>query len=904
MKKLINLATFAFLFFSASFVVAYPQFVRADFVCCYTDQDLSLIIGDVLIEGPVGLFNNFAGEIPPPVVVIGDALSSPSQSLTINLLERPHRDRPLQIVKAFDASVATERGVYLLHRIPNDPTPENGPEGDILIPGSFSLVYAPVPENDGNIDTLESVTITFPDLPAFGDPAALSGQYILSVFQLPETKYVYDSALDDYIEVPYTQADLLSWYEWQFVNYDFYNDDIPEYAYYAPDAEAVFSIDEYIGATTIDQECCSSVLFLPGIQSSRLYLSEDAGGLSANERVWEPDRNSEVLALEMNSVGESVNNIYSEDIIDTITTRILFGYEYQSGDVYKNISNFFDHLVAEESIKEWLPYAYDWRYDVFDIVEQGTRRADGNYEKLTDIVEDLVDVSYSGKVTIVAHSNGGLLAKALMLELEKQGKDSYIDQIIFIGTPHYGTPKAIATILHGYDQEHGYGFVVKGEVAREIINNLPSAYGLLPTEKYIQGDQDPVVSFDSSVSTEVYRNNYGNSINNYNTLQAFLAGDNESFRTINEKLYIPAPGNKSMLDMASQNHFEKLDNWRPPEDVRVSSLIGVGLPTLRGIEYQDVTETICNGIFVTFAFCTLERQPRPFGQFSYYGDGTVMMRGADVDYGDKYYLNLKQISNISEIESFSHANITETAYTQELIQELLLSTSSPETIPYIVTNPISESFGGYTIQKIASPVQINVTDNNGRQTGVTLENGQWVTKSEIPDSYYFEMGGIKYLLVPTGTDFETTLIGDGYGGYSYYISELDDSGREEVVLVVENATTTPVLRATITKEENVLSVLSIDENGDGEIDLIVDVNTGEWLILDKNERAVPIVSSGGGGGYYVKKPTSTAIGVSISSFETALTPDTQEYYNEIYRLLLELIVLLAKFEQLKNLKIL
>ena len=77
-----------------------------------------------------------------------------------------------------------------------------------------------------------------------------------------------------------------------------------------------------------------------------------------------------------------------------------------------------DDLVVNKKIKAWEPYAYDWRQDVQDIVDNGTKYQNGN-KLLIDTLQSLVDNSRNGKVTIVAHSNGGLIAKSFIKKITR-----------------------------------------------------------------------------------------------------------------------------------------------------------------------------------------------------------------------------------------------------------------------------------------------------------------------------------------------------------------------------------------------------------------------------------------------------------------------------------------------------
>ena len=73
-----------------------------------------------------------------------------------------------------------------------------------------------------------------------------------------------------------------------------------------------------------------------------------------------------------------------------------------------------------------LPYYYDWRRTVTE-----------NVERLTAFINK--NSTNGEKVDVVAHSLGGLVARAY---LEKSKYEHKIDRIIFVGSPQNGTPIA------------------------------------------------------------------------------------------------------------------------------------------------------------------------------------------------------------------------------------------------------------------------------------------------------------------------------------------------------------------------------------------------------------------------------------------------------------------------------
>ena len=558
----------------------------------------------------------------------------------------------------------------------------------------------------------------------------------------------------------------------------------------------------------------SSVLFLPGIQASRLYQD---GFLGSEDQIWEPTNlfSQDVRNLEMTAQGESINEVYTRDIMDAVPGI---------GDVYAVFSDFMDTLVEEKVIADWTPFAYDWRFDVFDIVENGTQY-ENSIENPVEEILSLADDSNSGQVTIVAHSNGGLLAKAIMDELVALGEANKVDRIILIGSPQLGTPKAIGTILHGYDQQAFYrGFVpvIQSEVAREVINNLPGAYSLLPAAAYFEQSPVPLVRFDESEVVADLRSAYGSEITDFDTYLSFLRGDGESLnRSLEEPVSFPATANEELLNQAILNHADRLDNWTAPADVEVIEVIGVGLPTMKSVLYRGVTETgSCQPDNLSDG-CSGDVIIKPYAELTLFGDETVMQISAEGYIGDKqqYYLNLEDLNLFNrdnDLPANNHGNITEVQSVLSVIQTILENEDVTSINFVSTTEPnLTER---YNIEIIDSPVQIFTEDEAGNQTGVIGEGENRSIKVEIPGSQYFEFGDTKYLILPANTDRTTTLIGEGVGGYTLTVAELD-ADSQEIVHEISNATVTPTMSASYQVENGVFSSVTTDLNGDGFIDL-------------------------------------------------------------------------------------
>ena len=574
--------------------------------------------------------------------------------------------------------------------------------------------------------------------------------------------------------------------------------------------------------TTTPATGASSVLFLPGIQASRLYKDNLSG--DGNDQVWPPNAlfNEDIYDLSMDESGVSEEQIYTEGILETAP----------GGDpVYAGFKDFLDQLRSDGTIDDWTAYAYDWRYAVTDIAQNGTRNRDVIKDAVVEI-EILAEGSLSQKVTIIGHSNGGLLAKAIMRRLEEEGKADLVDKVVLLASPQLGTPKAIGTMLHGYDQTDPYGgFFMDGQIVREVINNIPGTYGLLPSEKYFEGLDVPVVTFRDTSVTAPYRQTYGATISSFEDYVRFLKGEDGFDRDLNNLISVPARANTSMLEEALLMHDSKLDNWVAPEGVEVIEIVGTGLSTVKSIEYREIVEDKCLGAGPAMV-CTAESEIKPYAVLTKYGDATVAQRSAEAYEGEKkkYFVDLNSYNIDNSSQPRFHHNITEVSPVQDLLKEIILGTTT-ENNQFISTSH-TEFNNSYDIEMIDSPVRILATDNSGNQTGVALINGEPVVKQDIPSSQYFEFGDTKYLIVPKGTNRTTKLYGEEYGGYTLTTAILGANDVQVVQTVLINATTTPNLVAEYSNQNGEFSTVVTDENGDGEVDYEMSLD-GELIVEEE-----------------------------------------------------------------------
>jgi hypothetical protein len=411
----------------------------------------------------------------------------------------------------------------------------------------------------------------------------------------------------------------------------------------------------------------------------------------------------------------------------------------------------------------------------------------------------------------------------MMLELEARGKAGLVDKIVFIGTPQLGTPKAIGTILHGYDQQKLGGYIIDDVVARDVIKNLPGAYSLLPSERYIAKSLKPLISFDTSNVTSQMRSQYGTTVDSFSEFVGFLNGT-EGRQSVYDNISKPYIANTTMLQRAVLAHQSKLDSWQAPSGVALHNIIGVGLKTIDALEYREVTErTICSAnIFGQITCNSPDKFIRPYAQFTQYGDETVTSISAEEGEGEKYYFDFVEYDE-DTVSLFleSHADFIEVEEIQTLLANIL--TGATTTLEY--TSATKPTFTRvYEVLAIDSPVLPLKTDTDGKRTGVIKVNDQITILEEIPDSEFLEFAGTKYIITPKDIDTTTTLRGIAHGSYTMTLATLSGSDEQTVQSRLVDATTTPSMVATFTNIAGAYSTVKTDLNGDGQIDAESTVN--------------------------------------------------------------------------------
>jgi phospholipase A1 len=197
------------------------------------------------------------------------------------------------------------------------------------------------------------------------------------------------------------------------------------------------------------------VVFIPGIMGTRLALKKPDGSV---DEVWPP------TPLETKFGYKRIDDLMKPAVYPTTLISSVLCFQF-----YSTITDLLGDLGFTEggATKKLVLFPYDWRQDLFKTVEVLAAKLDAiKAEKAT-------------KISIVAHSMGGLITRLLLESGQYNSRKWFgkIDQFVALAVPHLGAPLALARVL-GLDPTLG----VSGADFIKFSSSTayPSGYQLLP----------------------------------------------------------------------------------------------------------------------------------------------------------------------------------------------------------------------------------------------------------------------------------------------------------------------------------------------------------------------------------------------------------------------------------------
>jgi pimeloyl-ACP methyl ester carboxylesterase len=288
-----------------------------------------------------------------------------------------------------------------------------------------------------------------------------------------------------------------------------------------------------------------NLLFIPGVMGS--LLSSGRGG------IWWIDARARNYINELRLSSDGTSDIKPEYRIRPVEVDITYMPFFVAVDTRPDLN--------------YESFAYDWRKPL---------------AASTGALRDMVNRLYAGNggepIHVVAHSMGGLM---LRTALAKYGDEIWpkIDRIVFLGTPHYGSPS-----IAGYLKNHLWGFELMALLGlyldRETFRSLWGVLGMLPAPRGIYpgtraGDREP---WSSGEPDDPYVHPCAN-FDMYDAEQWKLELSAEQSTNL-----------QKVLDGAKEFHrevSEKHESLKQEQRDRMAVIAGVGYETLFRLAYEQ-----------------------------------------------------------------------------------------------------------------------------------------------------------------------------------------------------------------------------------------------------------------------------------------------------------------------------
>lgn len=378
----------------------------------------------------------------------------------------------------------------------------------------------------------------------------------------------------------------------------------------------------------------------------------------------------------------------------------ILGSSDKNGEwVIDPIFHTYDDLIATleangyEKGKDLFTLPYDWR-------ESNVLTA----LQLRNKINEVQATCNCDKVDLVAHSMGGLVARQY-IQSDKYEND--VDQLIFLGTPHLGAPKAYLM----WEGEY-FGDTFLDKAFEFLYDKEAKKLGFASLFDYIHNK--PIASIQELLPIHSYifeNNNLRNYPSNY-------------------------PQNTFLENL--KNSLNLLSN----SGVKITNIIGDSMTASTPISFDVIQSNLL----------PLWEHGKPINTNFGFGDGTVPLTSAN-------YINQDLIATTS-----SHVYLPTIA--ESIIFKKLTGKDVSITFD---TNSIFKTNVKLLIIKILSPVDVVVIAPDGKRIGKNFLTNQEV--NEIDGAFYSGfLVDNEYLTIPNPLDGEYKIQAKGTGNGSYTVA--------------------------------------------------------------------------------------------------------------------------------------
>jgi len=469
-------------------------------------------------------------------------------------------------------------------------------------------------------------------------------------------------------------------------------------------------------------------------------------------------------------------------------------------------TDIFDSLITDLTSngytedQDLFVFPYDWRKDNAY-----------NAERLNTKINEILG-NTNGKVDIIAHSMGGLVAKDYIAS----NGSSKIDKLIFVGTPHDGSPQSFKVLM--YDDNLGIPVLNQHE-AHTIVQNMPSVYQLLPSQRYVDANNHKYV-LDLATA---YENN---------TTPQYLDYADTRTHMIN------SGRNSTMFPMAESLHSD-IDNMNL-SGVDSYNFVGCGLGTTAKI--VPMKKEIANASGVPLFIDS-------YGWGVTAGDTTVpTISSTDQVTSHTYYVNKIQHGNLPSANGVHQTILS------------ILSGQTPGTFNNISTSStICTPITGDVVS-VHSPVELHIYDSQNRHTG-PVSNGD--IEYGIPGVTYERLGEDKFAYLPEGETYTVKNEAITTGEYTLQVQKVENEEVTETTSFNNIPIPSEDSHSTIeiTGQGQTTFNLQIDNNGDNTYESTITptstLDETESADITRPQTTVSVSGTQGANGWYTSDVTVT-----------------------------------------------
>ena len=530
-----------------------------------------------------------------------------------------------------------------------------------------------------------------------------------------------------------------------------------------------------------------AIIILPGISASELVAGEDytggaVGTVTEGETIWLPEAGEKLF--ESGALGTLEDVLTQDGLFEVVQSLNMLQLDSRGNSLYSvvpaevNASN--GAMNCAKAMREGIEgafgdshdvvfFSYDWRKSV------GTAARD---------LQTYIQKRGYERVTFICHSMGGIVC-SYYLTLGQENVDK-TQQVITIGTPYGGAPKAAYVFETGRFLE--YSFPLVDEAFMQVARNYPSVYELLPYDDSIAHNGGYLYQGKTSMGADATHDYL---MNNDFDLNDQMIGD---ALEVQQRLY---PDGRHIMETEGLDH---------------TIIAGYGTATVSSLYVDgDRIESVglsLSGDGTVPLVSAIETQGRLFDSPIYLVDG-VDHSGL---FGDEDVIALViGLIDPSKAQGYDTDKISQPGADDKEASDIISQAEvDSEDAPDKRDGAFSDV---YDILVAYCPVELELYDEQGALVGSVGSDG--ISVEDAADQVLFQRlygGESKQVIIPKG--YSVKVLGESKGQMDLRLATMNSSGEMMQTYFYEDLQVEPEMAVEVTVEDHAPTI-TVDMDGDG-----------------------------------------------------------------------------------------